>query len=111
MSDKDQKEKLKKIVYYDTPKKHADLKIRWQYDGVRQSEFFRMLVDAYLNKDERILSVMDDHKTENKIQNKQKRAKTQKIYQERQEVVSKFALEDAEVESIFDLLEKEHPDL
>jgi hypothetical protein len=26
-------------------------------------------------------------------------------------VVSKFALEDAEVESIFDLLEKEHPDL
>ncbi len=107
----DSQDKYKKIVYYDTPKKHADLKIRWQYDSIRQSEFFRILADAYLRKDERILSLVAEHKENNNIQNKKKRQKMKKTYQQADEISKKFALEEAEVESIFDLLEKEHPDL
>jgi hypothetical protein len=34
-----------------------------------------------------------------------------KTYQQADEISKKFALEETEVESIFDLLEKEHPDL
>ena len=101
----------KKIVYYDYPKVHADLKIRWQYDGLGQSEFFRVLATAYLEKDQRILDIINEHKKENGIHNNVKRKRTQKTYEKRKEVISKFALKDEEVESIFDLLEKEHPDL
>lgn len=101
----------KKIVYYDLPKIHADLKIRWQYDGLKQSEFFRLLAHAYLEQDQRIVDLVHEYKEKNKIQNKEKRKKTQKQYEKAREVESKFALGDAEVESIFDLLEKEHPDL
>jgi len=101
----------KKVIYYEIPKKHADLKIRWQYDNIKQSEFFRLLAGAYLDQDERILGIIDEYKKENSIQNKSKRKKTKKIYEKKNEVEAKFALKDDEVESIFDLLEQEHPDL
>lgn len=101
----------KKITYYEHPKVHADLKIRWQYDSLGQSEFFRVLCTAYLNKDQRILDILSEYKKENKIQNQTKRDKTQKLYEEGREVESKFSLKEDEIESIFDLLEKEHPDL
>mgnify|MGYP003114394190 CR=1 FL=1 len=103
--------KLKKIVFYDTPKKHADLKVRWQYDSMKQSEFFRLIVDAYLDQDERILSLVEQHKANNKIQNNKKREKTKRSYENARETKKMFSLEEGEVESIFDLLEKEHPDL
>tara|TARA_R110000824_G_scaffold209862_1_gene395730 strand:- start:395 stop:727 length:333 start_codon:yes stop_codon:yes gene_type:complete len=110
MTSKDEK-KYKKIIHYDVPKKHADLKIRWQYDDMKQSEFFRLLTDAYLEQDERILSLVEEYKQANKKQNKEKRRKTKKMYEQSKEVETKFALKNNEVESIFDLLEKEHPDL
>ena len=34
----------KKIIFEDTDKRHADLKIRLHYDGLTQGVFFRMLV-------------------------------------------------------------------
>ncbi len=103
--------KYKKVIYYEMPKRHADLKIRWQYDNLKQSEFFRLLAKAYLDQDERILGIIDEYKKENSIQNKSKRKKTEKTYEKKKEVETKFALKSDEVESIFDLLEQEHPDL
>ena len=101
----------KKVVYYEVPKKHADLKIRWQYDNIKQSEIFRLLTDCYLSRDERILEIISQYKEQESIQNKSKRKKTKKIYEKEKEVKEKFALAGDEVESIFDLLEQEHPDL
>ena len=45
----------KKILFYDTDKRHADLKIKLQYDGLGQSEFFRALVTGYLEEDPSIM--------------------------------------------------------
>lgn len=101
----------KKVVYYEIPKKHADLKIRWQYDGLGQTEFFSLITAAYLSQDERILQIVHEYKEENSVQNKEKRKKTQKTYKKKRAVETKFALKGEEVESIFDLLEQEHPDL
>jgi hypothetical protein len=101
----------KRVVYYEVPKKHADLKIRWQYDGLGQTEFFRVITEAYLQQDERLLKIIDEYKEKNSIQNKQKRKKTQKIYEKKKEIETKFALKGEEVESIFDILERENPDL
>lgn len=101
----------KKIIHYDTPKKHADLKIRWQNDNIKQSEFFRLLSDLYLSRDDRILEIISQYQRNNSIQNEAKRKKTKNIQKEEKSVKEKFALETGEVESIFDLLEQEHPDL
>jgi len=101
----------KRVIYYEMPKKHADLKIRWQYDNIKQSEFFRLLTRAYLEQDERIMAILAEHKELNSIQNKVKRKKIEKTYEKKREVETKFALKNDEVENIFDLLEKEHPDL
>ena len=101
----------KAVVFYCFPKMHADLKVRWQYDGLGQSEFFRIMSELYLDKDSRILEIIEEYKKENKIHNNTKREKTKKLYQRAKKIESKFSLGDEEVESIFDLLEKEHPDL
>ena len=101
----------KKVIYYEVPKKHADLKIRWQYDGLGQTEFFCLITEAYLKQDERILAIIHEYKEGNSIQNKTKRQKTQKLYEKKKQIETKFALKGEEVESIFDLLEQEHPDL
>ena len=104
-------QKYKKVIYYEIPKRHADLKIRWQYDNIKQSEFFRLLASAYLDQDERILSLLEEYKEENKTQNKQKRSKADKLYKEAKKTQTKFSLKEEDVENIFDLLEQEHPDL
>ena len=101
----------KKIVYYDTPKRHADLKIRWQHDNMKQSEFFRLLSGLYLDRDERILEIIAQYQKKGSIQSEVKRKKTKNIQKEEKAIKKKFALETGEVESIFDLLEQEHPDL
>jgi len=101
----------KTIIWYDTPKKHADLKIRWKYDDLGQTEFFRLLSDVYLSQDERILAIIGEYQEKKMIQNKTKRKKTKKIYKGAEKVKSNFSLKEDEVESIFDLLAEEHPDL
>ena len=101
----------KKITFYDSDKRHADLRIRLQYDGMKQSEFFRAVVTAYLEKDENFMTFLDQHMSDNEVRSENKRKKIKKANKKQKEVKSKFALDEGEIDSIFDLLEEEHPDL
>ena len=101
----------KKITFYDSDKRHADLRIRLQYDGMKQSEFFRAVVTAYLEKNDHFMTFLDQHMSDNEVRSDNKRKKIQKANKKEKEVKSKFALNEGEVDSIFDLLEEEHPDL
>ena len=104
-------DEIKKIVFYDSDKRHADLKVRLKYDCLKQSEFFRLLIESYLSKDHRILSVVDDYKGQKSKQSKAKRSKISELYKKAEKVKGDFALGGEDIENIFDLLEKEHPDL
>ena len=42
----------KKVVFYENEKKHADFKIRLNYDNLSQSEFFRAIISGYIEQDE-----------------------------------------------------------
>lgn len=101
----------KKIVFNDTDKRHADLKIRLQHDDLRQAEFFRAMITGYINKDSRIISFLYEWREENKGYSKTKRKKSEKLLRDGEKLKKKFGLDEKEVESIFDLLEQEHPDL
>ena len=101
----------KKVMFYDTDKRHADLKVRLQHDSLTQSAFFRALVSGYLDKDTRIMQFIDDYKFDNNIQNKSERRIAKKMIELGNTNTSAHGLADNEIENIFDILEQEHPEL
>ena len=101
----------KRIVFKDTDKRHADLKIRLQHDDLTQSEFFRAMITGYIDKDSRLIDYLYEWREANKSYSKVKRGKSERLLRKGEEIKSKFGLDENEIESIFDLLEKEHPDL
>ena len=101
----------KKVVFYSTDKAHADMKLRLKYDGLTQSSFFRGVIDGYINKDPSINDFIDRLKETASTQGKSKRKETKKLLRKGEEVAKKFGLDENEVDSIFDIIEKEHPEL
>ena len=49
----------KKVVFYDSDKRYAELKIRLQHDGISQAQFFRGILTGYLKQDVDILNFVD----------------------------------------------------
>tara|TARA_R100000005_G_scaffold66031_1_gene34607 strand:+ start:897 stop:1235 length:339 start_codon:yes stop_codon:yes gene_type:complete len=101
----------KKIVFYDTDKRHAELKIRLKHDRLTQAEFFRTLVTGYLDKDENVLLFLDKYILENGKQRKKNLITNRALIKSGKDTERVFALGDEEIENIFDLLEEEHPEL
>ena len=60
-------------MFYDTSKRQADLRIRLDYDGMNQSQFFRAMITGYLERDESLLDFLDRHKEINQVQGQKKR--------------------------------------
>lgn len=101
---------VKRVVFTDTDKRHAELKIRLHYDNLRQTEFFRGLITGYIENDENVLKFIEKLKKQKNI-SKSKRNKVNKMHTEASHTIEKFGLNEGDIESIFDLLEQEHPEL
>jgi hypothetical protein len=99
-------ENQKKVVFYDTDKRHAELKISLHHDGLTQSEFFRSLVSGYIEKDENIFNFIERIK-DTKSRGADKRKKTRRLYEKAKDTKNKFALDKEDIENIFDLIEEE----
>ena len=97
----------KKIMFYETPSRLTKFKIRCQYDGINQSQFFRMMITGYIENNEGVLKYLDEYKEKYKIQGEAKRNKIMKTHSEARENRKKFNLADDEVESIYDIIEAE----
>tara|TARA_R110000796_G_scaffold248539_2_gene375386 strand:- start:340 stop:681 length:342 start_codon:yes stop_codon:yes gene_type:complete len=103
----------KKVVFYDSDKRFAELKIRLQHDGVSQAQFFRGIVTGYLMQDGDVLSYVDKLKASKNIGNRTKKSikEERELINTGKEQSNKLALGDEEIENIFDILEKQNPDL
>ena len=104
----------KKVVFYDTNHRHAELKIRLGLDGLAQSEFFRAVVTGYIKKDADVLAFVDKIKASKKVGKHVKKKdinKSKKLIKEGEETMSKLGLAEGEIEDIFDILERANPDL
>ena len=97
----------KKIVFYETDNHHAELKIKLHYDGFKQGEFFRSVIEAYLGDDENIAKFIEEYKIKNSKQGKRQRKIIKKEIETAKEIKNKFALDKTDIESIFDLFEEE----
>lgn len=101
----------KQICFEDFDKNHADLKIRLHYDGLRQNEFFRLMMRKYINKDENMMKIIDEHKEHKGSHGAQNRKKSKQLIEKGRDLQDAFALNSDDVEVIFDILEKEYPEL
>ena len=101
----------KQLCFTCTNKSHADLKIRLMYDGLSQGALFRILLHGYIQKDENIMNFVENFKERYGIQNKRYIKKSKNLLAKGKQTTSDFALEPDELDSIFDLIAQEHPDL
>jgi hypothetical protein len=97
---------IKQICFDSTDQLHANLKIRLHYDGIKIKEFFNEVVGAYLDKNEHFMNFIEELKKRKEI-SKIKRKKTNRANLKAKEIEKKFALNDSEIEDIFDIIEKE----
>ena len=96
----------KKIIFYDSDKRYADLKIRLEHDGLSQAKFFRGLVTGYLAKDPDVLNYIDKLKVQANV-SKKRIKRDRKLIKDGEEKLDQFYLGSGEIEDIFDILEKE----
>ena len=57
--------KKKRYVFEHSERHYADFKIRLKYDNLKQGEFFSLIVEGYINKDPRLIGVVEDYKKAN----------------------------------------------
>ena len=101
----------KKITFYENEKTQVDFRVRLKYDSMNQSEFFRAMIAGYLNQDRRIIEFLEEYKEKYEVQGKPRRRKSRILRDQGKKVKKQFSLDDEMIESIFDIIEKEHPDL
>ena len=108
---KDKINRTKRVIFDDTDTRHAQLKIRLEYDGLTQAEFFRSFITGYLNRDKSVMEFIKSYKEGSK-----KLSKRNLKYQNRDneiadDLLGKFGIGDDEIENIFDVIAKSNPDL
>jgi len=96
-----------KIIFKDTERHHADFKIKLEYDKINQTKFFRACLLAYLNDNPGIREIIENLQPKSKEVKK----KIKKDIEEASNTKKQFALDEMEIENIFDIIEQEHPDL
>ena len=95
----------------DKDKRIADFIIRLKHDGLTKTKFFRAILTGYLERDEDIVSFVERYKISSKAQSNNKATVVRNIENQGKENKTKLGLNNDEIENIFDILEKEHPDL
>tara|TARA_R110000824_G_scaffold17084_1_gene69860 strand:+ start:1572 stop:1904 length:333 start_codon:yes stop_codon:yes gene_type:complete len=101
----------KQVCFEDFDKNHADLKIRLHYDGLRQNEFFRLMMKKYIDKDDSMMKIIDEYREQKGSQSIINRKRSKQLIEKARDLEDKFALSLSETESIFDLLEEEYSEL
>lgn len=101
----------KRISFMDTDKRNADLIVRLKHDSLTKTKFFRAILTGYLENDPLIREFIEAIKEENAYQSRKKSKINKEMIDEGINNVRKIGLNDKEIENIFDMLEKEHPDL
>ena len=101
----------KKFTFYAKDNLHADFKIRMQFHSLTQSEFLRACVAAVVNKDPMMEMFIGHYKEENGKQSKNQRATIKKEQEKSEEILNDYGIGDGDIDSIFDLIAKEHPEI
>ena len=103
--------KKKKIQFTDTDIRHAQLKIRLERENISQAEFFRACISGMTDNDKDLVKFIRRYKDDNNIGRKRDLKVTTQEDEASDDLMSRFGIKDDELESIFDLIAEEHPEL
>ena len=98
---------LKRVIFYEFPDQHARFLIQLHYDGLRQREFLRAILEGYVEGDKNIFDFVQNYKLE-KGKPKTLANKVKKNRAKAHELERRFGLNEEEIEDIFDILEEEY---
>lgn len=101
----------KRISFMDNDKRNAEMIVRLKHDGLTKTKFFRAILTGYLERDAAIVDFIDRLKEETDSQSKTKTRKVKQLEEDGKRNKTKFGLNEGDIQNIFDMLEKEHPDL
>ena len=105
----DQKEK--RVIIKIPGTNHAEFKIRLNYDSLTQTAFFRAVMDGYISQDNLIVEYIEKYKNQNGKHSQHKKKRIQKNIDDRAATNKSFALDKDELSDLYDLVEKEFPEL
>tara|TARA_Y100000310_G_scaffold145852_1_gene145253 strand:- start:1844 stop:2176 length:333 start_codon:yes stop_codon:yes gene_type:complete len=97
----------KRIVFTENDHRHAQLILKLKYLRLTQATFFRHILTGLIEDDPRILEYTNEIAAKSKVN----KAKSEKLQKTGRQKLRDLALSEGEVENIFDLLEKEFPEL
>ncbi len=95
----------------DNDKRNAEMIVRLKHDGLTKTKFFRAILTGYLERDPEIVGFVERLKEDTQSQSKNKSKKVKQLEKDGKNTKTKFGLDEGDIENIFDMLEKVHPDL
>ena len=97
----------KKIMFYETPERQIEFRIRCEFEGITQSQFLRYMVSGCIEKDPLLQKYLNNCKIKDGSQGEKNSSKRQSIQKIEIENTKKFGLNKEEIEDIFDIIEVE----
>lgn len=104
-------QKEKRVIIKIPGNNHAEFKIRLGYDNLTQTAFFRAMMEGYISQDSLIVEYIQNHKERVGKSSQHKRKRIKKDIDERAATNRSFALDEGELSDLYDLVEKEFPEL
>lgn len=104
-------QKEKRVIIKIPGNNHAEFKIRLGYDNLTQTAFFRAVMDGYVRQDKLIIEYIQNYKESIGKHSKHNKRRIEKDIEERDATNRSFALNDGELSELYDLVEKEFPEL
>ena len=99
------------IIFRESERNKAELKVRLKYDNLDQTKFLKACVRAYLDRDEAFIAWLNKMLEETgRVPKYQKKVK-EKNDAETKKIEGQFGLDEGKVKDIFDVLERENPNI
>jgi len=97
----------KRIVFTENDHRHVNFLMKLKTIGLTQSKFFRYVISGLIDDDPRLYEFIDDVSDVSKKKKKiSKKLRTTGI-----DKINDYALNDSDVENIFDMIAEEFPTL
>ncbi len=104
-------QKEKRVIIKIPGNNHAEFKIRLGYDNLTQTAFFRAVMEGYVSQDSLIVEYIQKYKESAGKYSNHKKKRIKKDMDERAATSRSFALDEGELSDLYDLVEKEFPEL
>lgn len=98
---------IKKVFFEEEDEQHARMLVRLRYDRLTQGNFFRGLVEMYVNNDLDMIKIIEKIKERKTTMGKVKRRNTRKEIEQGESMMQDLGLSNNEKNFIYDLIEED----